>query len=55
VREVRIFPLLTLSLERSPHIDLIQQTFTLEEYSVEICPVQYELYKGANEMMVIRK
>ena len=54
-REVRIFPLLSLTLERSPNIRSVQQTFATEGYSVKICRVEYELYKGGNEMMVIRK
>ena len=54
-REVRIFPLLTLMCEKSPHIKSVQQTFASDGYSVEICPVVYELFRGGNEMMVIRK
>ena len=54
-KEVRIFPLLTLMREKSPHIESIQKTFTLNGYTVEICPVEYELYKGGDEMMVIEK
>ena len=54
-REVRIFPLLTLMRERSPHIEAVQRTLVSDGYSVEIYPVVYELYKGGNEMMVIRK
>ena len=53
--EVRIFPLLTLMREKSLHIEVVQHTFTTEGFCVEICPVEYELYKGGNEMMVIRK
>ncbi len=52
--EVRIFPLLTLMLERSPYLDDIVNTFKTEGYSVEILQVPYELQKGGNEMLSIR-
>lgn len=52
--EVRIFPLLTLMLERSPYLDDIVSTLKTEGYSVEIIQVPYELQKGGNEMLSIR-
>ncbi len=52
--EVRIFPLLTLMLERSPYLDDIVSTLKTEDYSVEIIQVPYELQKGGNEMLSIR-
>jgi hypothetical protein len=52
--EVRIFPLLTLMLERSPYLDDIVSTLKTEGYSVEIRQVPYELQKGGNEMLSIR-
>lgn len=52
--EVRIFPLLTLMLKRSPHLDLVMQTFTSLGYAVSVQKVAYELQKGGNEMLVIR-
>lgn len=53
--EVRIFPLLTLMLKRSPHLDPVIQTLLNENYSVSIQLVNYELQKGGNEMLVIRE
>lgn len=53
-REVRIFPLLTLMLDRSPYLDAIINTFQREGYRVEIVQVPYELQKGGNEMLSIR-
>jgi hypothetical protein len=53
-REVRIFPLLTLMLERSPYLDAIINTFQTEGYRVETIQVPYELQKGGNEMLSIR-
>lgn len=52
--EVRIFPLLTLMLQRSPYLDPIVQTFTASGYSVSIQTVAYGLQKGGNQMLVIR-
>ena len=52
-QEVRIFPLLTLGLERSPHLDPLLQELTNKGYLVSIVRVQYELQKGGNEMLVI--
>ncbi|MGP1383032.1 MAG: SAM-dependent methyltransferase [Thainema sp.] len=51
--EVRIFPLLTLDLLRSQHLDPVINTFTEAGYSVEQVPVAYEFQKGANEMLRI--
>jgi hypothetical protein len=52
--EVRIFPLLTLMLQRSPHLDGIIQKFREMGYSVSTVKVEYELQKGGNEMLVIK-
>jgi hypothetical protein len=52
--EVRIFPLLTLSRERSPHLDPVIETLTQNGYDPEIITVDYEFQKGANQMLRIR-
>jgi hypothetical protein len=52
--EVRIFPLLTLALDRSPYLDRVHSEFTPKGYIVETHHVEYELQKGGNEMMVIK-
>ncbi len=54
-REVRIFPLLTLMCETSPHIEPVRQALVADGYAVEICRVGYELQRGGNEMMVIKR
>lgn len=54
-QEVRIFPLLTMMLQRSPYLDAIIQEFTEKGYRVLSEKVQYELQKGGNEMLVITK
>lgn len=53
-QEVRIFPLLTLMLERSPHLEPVIQTLQEQGYQVEIQRVSYELQKGGHEMLRIR-
>jgi hypothetical protein len=54
-REVRIFPLLTLMLERSPYLDRIINNLTQKDYQVNIVRVSYQFQKGGNEMLVIKK
>ncbi|PLZ28614.1 SAM-dependent methyltransferase [Fischerella thermalis] len=53
-QEVRIFPLLTLMLQRSPYLDHITQELQELGYTVSIVKVKYELQKGGNEMLWIR-
>jgi hypothetical protein len=52
--EVRIFPLLTLMLQRSPHLNSLIPQLTQLGYTVEIKPVAYEFQKGGNEMLVVK-
>ena len=54
-QEVRIFPLLTLMLERSPHLDPLINELQQAGYQVEVVQVAYELQKGGNEMLLIRR
>ena len=54
-KEVRIFPLLTLMLQSSPHLNRIIQELSQAGYQVEIKQVQYELQRGGNEMLVIQQ
>jgi hypothetical protein len=51
--EVRIFPLLTLSGDRSPYLDTVIATVTQNGYQADIIPVDYEFQKGANQMLRI--
>lgn len=54
-QEVRIFPLLTLMLKRSPHLEPVMQHFSAQGYTCEIQPVAYELQRGGNEMLRITR
>jgi hypothetical protein len=51
--EVRIFPLLTLMLQRSPYLNPVMQFFGDRGYQVHLTKVPYELQKGGNEMLTI--
>ena len=53
-KEVRIFPLMTLMLQKSPYVDQIIKDLTSKGYEVNISKSDYELQKGGNEMMVIK-
>ncbi|WP_239651680.1 class I SAM-dependent methyltransferase [Neosynechococcus sphagnicola] len=50
--QVRIFPLITLALQRSPYIDALRPTLADRGITSDIIPVAYELQKGGNEMVV---
>ena len=52
--EIRIFPLLTLDLKQSPHLELILKELHQLGYSTEILKVDYELQRGGNEMLKIQ-
>jgi hypothetical protein len=52
--ELRIFPLLTLGLERSPYLDDLRRELDQQGYYSEITKVDYEMQRGGNEMLRIR-
>ncbi|CAN1209052.1 SAM-dependent methyltransferase [Tumidithrix helvetica PCC 7403] len=54
-KEVRIFPLLTISGEPSPYLTTIVETLTQQGYQPEIQPVDYEFQRGGNQMLKICK
>ncbi len=53
--EVRIFPLLTLSLQPSPYLNPIIKELEDLGYQVSIVKVEYELQKGGNQMLKINQ
>jgi hypothetical protein len=53
--EVRIFPLLTLMLERSPYLEPIMQELAHQGYRVSIVETRYELQRGGKQMLRIQK
>jgi hypothetical protein len=52
--EVRIFPLLALGGQRSPHIEEVVEAVRDGGYDLSIQKVPYEFQRGGNEMMRIR-
>jgi hypothetical protein len=52
-REVRIFPLLALSHQASPHLSPVRAHVEQAGWSSEIVQVDYEFQKGGNEMLRI--
>jgi hypothetical protein len=53
--EVRLFPLLTLDLKKSPYVEPLIAEFQSAGYSVSVEKVGYELQRGGNEMLRIQK
>lgn len=50
-REVRIFPLLTLAREPSPHLPAVRAAVEPQGWTSEIITVDYELQRGGNQML----
>lgn len=53
-REVRVFPLLTLEGNPSPHLKPIIEHLAHHRFSAEVRRVPYEFQRGGNEMLLIR-
>lgn len=51
--EVRIFPLLTLMREQSPHLEPLIADLESQGHSVSVQSVDYELQRGGNKMLQI--
>lgn len=49
--EVRVFPLLTLKREPSPHLTEVRAALEKEGWMNEVVRVNYELQRGANQML----
>ena len=54
-REVRIFPLLALRAERSQHLEPVCEQLRQEGHHLSIERVGYELQRGGNEMLRLRR
>jgi hypothetical protein len=50
-REVRVFPLLTLSREPSPHTGAVRTALAADGWLSEVVRVDYELQRGGNQML----
>lgn len=53
--EVRVFPLLDLKCEISPHLDAVIEAMSADGAEVQAQTVDYEFQKGGNQMLVIRR
>lgn len=53
--EVRVFPLLTLSQEQSPHLKPLREVLSRAGFTARIERVNYELQRGGNEMLRVRR
>ncbi len=50
-REVRVFPLLDLDLQRSSHLDPVMAELRFANFDAEIVDVHYEFQKGGAQML----
>ncbi len=53
-KEVRVYPLLTLNGEISPHLAPVMNALVESGSQVSLVPVQYQFQKGATEMLVVK-
>lgn len=53
--EVRVFPLLTLMGQFSPHVAPLIEALRAEGFEVEVIEVDYEFQRGANTMLRVRR
>jgi len=49
--EVRVFPLLTLRREPSPHLAAVRSALNADGWTSEVVGVNYELQRGGNQML----
>ncbi len=53
--EVRIFPLLTLRREPSPHLGAVREALHAAGWRTEVRTVSYELQRGGNQMLRVTR
>jgi SAM-dependent methyltransferase len=53
-QEVRIFPVLTISGERSPFLEPLIEQFSQSGYGVAVQKVAYEFQRGGNQMLCLK-
>lgn len=54
-QEVRVFPLLTLMRQRSPHLEPVIKQLQSQGYQCTIETVEYELQHGGNQMLRVTR
>lgn len=53
--EARVFPVLTLACERSPHLEPVCEHLSELGFNAVVEPVAYEFQKGGNEMLRVSR
>ena len=53
--EVRVFPLMTLMLQPSPYVRPLIEELQALGYTVQIQAVQYQLQRGGNQMLCVKR
>lgn len=54
-REVRVFPLMTLMLQPSPYVGPLIEELQALGYMAQIQTVQYQLQRGGNQMLCVKR
>jgi hypothetical protein len=54
-REVRVFPLLSLNRKSSSHLERVRSAVETDGWASEVVGVDYELQRGANQMLRVFK
>ena len=54
-REVRVFPLLALGGQPSPHLGAVREALSRDGWHASIEPVPYEFQRGGNEMLRVKR
>jgi ubiquinone/menaquinone biosynthesis C-methylase UbiE len=52
-REVRIFPLLNLAVQPSPHLAPLRAALAEQGYHSDVVQVNYEFQRGGNQMLTV--
>ena len=50
-RELRVYPLVTLEGEPSPHLEPARRALAIDGFESELCPVTYRFQRGATHML----
>ena len=54
-QEVRVFPLLTLNLEKSPYLERAIAHLKKQNYQCTLQTVEYQLQRGGNEVLILKR
>jgi hypothetical protein len=53
--EVRIFPILALNGQPSPHLPVVLNQLAVDGYQTKLTKVAYEFQKGGNQMLTVKR